>query len=330
MDQKQLDKKMWELLKLTSRTFYLSLKTAGNDLGMIMCVSYLVLRIADFFEDNTYMDDSEKIKFLNVWYDVIINKTSLPKEWKEKFHKYIEEDDDAYAVYHADLVLEALFKLPKDISEKIIPFLTDTTKGMAYWVKRGSDIQNEKDMDDYMFEVAGRVGLLLTEVFSSFSGKIKRNKEKMNKLGVDFGLALQTVNIIRGLKKDYERGWIFIPKSFCLKAGLEKQSDLFLKENLSKSLEVLDITVKKAKGHLAKGMEYINLIPRRKLKIRFTCIWPLLFAVRTLAISERNKDTILGEAKISRKEVKSIVRISSCIFWSNTLLKIYFKILSKK
>ena len=45
-------------------------------------------------------------------------------------------------------------------------------------------------LDDYMHEVAGRVGLLLTELFALDIEQVSRRRVEMLTLGREFGLAL--------------------------------------------------------------------------------------------------------------------------------------------
>ena len=44
-----------------------------------------------------------------------------------------------------------------EVTEIIIQHVINSTQGMARWTKVGSNVNDEKDLDDYMFEVAGRV-----------------------------------------------------------------------------------------------------------------------------------------------------------------------------
>ena len=67
---------------------------------------------------------------------------------------------------------------------------------MARWQEHGPYVADEEEMDDYLLQVAGRVGFLLTDVFSGYSASIRKLKEKLMPLGREFGLALQTVNIM--------------------------------------------------------------------------------------------------------------------------------------
>ena len=136
----------------------------------------------------------------------------------EKFTSQIQNADtsnpDAVVTQHAADILAKLKSLPDAVQEIIQQHVIHSTQGMARWVERGPQVNNEADMDDYMFEVAGRVGYLLTHLFAWYSRTIRNKKEILLPLAREFGLALQTVNVICGLRKDYERGWVYIPKNF--------------------------------------------------------------------------------------------------------------------
>jgi hypothetical protein len=56
---------------------------------------------------------------------------------------------------------------------------------MARWAIRGPDIETEADLDDYMHEVAGRVGYLITGLFSLFSERVKAQEEENRRLKME-------------------------------------------------------------------------------------------------------------------------------------------------
>ncbi|MBN2145878.1 MAG: squalene/phytoene synthase family protein, partial [Anaerolineales bacterium] len=203
----------------------------------------------------------------------------------------------------------------------------DTTVGMARWVARGPWVEDENDMDDYMHEVAGRVGYLLTHLFSWKSRYIRDHQQVFMPLGREFGLALQTVNIIRGLREDYERGWIFVPSTYCAASNICRE-DLFRPEHLPEAMQVLEKLANKAERHLTKAMKYIKALPPWQYSIRLFCVYPLMFAVRTLAVSRHNVQVLLSGVKISREEVTRIVRDTTLWSWSNLWLDHYYHRLS--
>src|SRR4030065_261354 len=85
---------------------------------------------------------------------------------------------------------------------------------MRRWLERGLQVNDENDLDDYMFEVAGGVGYLVMQLYAWYSIEIRRKQDQLMPLAREFGLGLQTVNVIRGLREDYERGWMYVPRKF--------------------------------------------------------------------------------------------------------------------
>ena len=143
-------------------------------------------------------------------------------------------------------------------------------------------------------------------------------------LAREFGLALQTVNVIRGLRKDYERGWVFVPKDFLSSVNLTAH-EMFQPENSAEAIKVLDMLADKAERHLRGALTYIKSLPQWQHRIRLGCIFPLMFAIRTLAISRRNTQVFESEAKITRDEVKRIVKDATLWGWSNMWLDSYYQ-----
>ena len=312
-----------EMLRATSRTFFISIERLPGVLGSAVMVSYLLLRVSDYFEDDENISDDEKVALLKQWDSVLAGESDIA----ELTAKVVEPNDlnpDGIVAWHAAQVLDALHSLPPTLQTIIISYVRDTTQGMAYWVKRGPQIADEKDMDNYMHEVAGRVGYLMTDLFSWHSRSIRWQHNSLMPLAREFGLALQTVNIIRGLREDYERGWIFVPDSFCTALEITRE-DLFRPEYLSESLQVLKKLTDKADHHLEAAMEYIKALPPWQYSIRLACVYPLMFAVRTLAISRENAAVLHGEVKMSRDEVLCIVRDTTLWSWSNFWLNNYYQ-----
>ena len=87
---------------------------------------------------------------------------------------------------------------------------------------------------------------------------------------------------------------------------------------------MIDLLANKAENHLNHGLSYITSIPRNHYRLRLACMWPLFFAIRTLALSCDNIHVILNEAKITRAEVMKIIRQTTLMGWSDTWLRSYY------
>ena len=66
--------------------------------------------------------------------------------------------------------------------------------------------QNFEELKDYCYSVAGIVGLISIEIFGY-------KHEETKEYAVNLGYALQLTNILRDIKQDKDRGFIYLPKS---------------------------------------------------------------------------------------------------------------------
>ena len=317
----------YEMLRNVSRTFSLSIEQLPQKLRETVTVAYLLFRISDCLEDHAEIVAERKATLLRLWGDVVTG--SRPAcDLITQISGFDDSDPEMYVARRADIVMQYLNNIPEQPRKILASHVYETSQGMARWQEHGPFIDTEEEMDDYMHQVAGRVGYLLTDIFSWYSPAINKIRESLIPLGREFGLALQTVNIIRGLRKDYERGWVFVPATFFKKISLS-QEEFFDKTNMDKALSVIKLLVDKAKRHLNDGLTFITLLPRKERRIRLFCIWPLLFAVKTLALSRNNPEVLTSETKITRHQVKNIVLVSSALFWSNSCLTRYYHYLGR-
>lgn len=309
------------LLRISSRTFSIGIERLPKQMANAVTIAYLLLRVSDYLEDDREIVPSKKVELLNMWGKVLVGEESAI-DLRQKLVFASELSPDAHVALEVVSLVEALNQLPEIPRAIIIQHVHASTMGMAYWVERGPQITDEQDMDNYMHEVAGRVGYLVTKLFAIYSRSVKSRIDQLLPLARECGLALQTVNVIRGLKKDYERGWIYVPESYCSAVEISRE-DLFDPRYERQALQVVDMLVTKADGHLKSAREYYRVLPPWKHAIRLSCLYPLLFAIRTLAISRKNHQVLLGEAKMSREEVKKIVRDSTIWGWSNAWVDSY-------
>lgn len=312
-----------DLLRITSRTFALGIERLPRILCDAATVAYLLLRVSDYLEDNGEMDADEKITLLNMWVNILRGEGGAD-ELAARVADVDVSNPDAIVTQHAREILLHLRSLPYDVQEIIVHHVINSTQGMARWTRTGPNVNDEADLDDYMFEVAGRVGYLVTQLFAWYSLTIRRREEDIMPLAREFGLGLQTVNVIRGLREDFDRGWIYVPKKFLSAIGISSE-ELFDPIHRQEALKVLDLLTDKAERHLRNALTYVKALPWWQHGIRLGCIFPLMFAIRTLAVSRRNAQVFESEAKITREDVKQIVFDSTVWGWSNLWLDRYYR-----
>jgi farnesyl-diphosphate farnesyltransferase len=312
-----------DLLRIASRTFAIGIERLPGILCEATTVAYLLLRVSDYLEDNEEMNNDEKVAGLNVWVNILRGEMDVD-QLTARLGGADTSNPDAIVAQHAREILLHLRSLPYAVQEIIVHHVINSTLGMARWARMGPRMDDEKDLDDYMFEVAGRVGYLVTQLFAWYSTYIRRREKEIMPLAREFGLGLQTVNVIRGLREDFDRGWIYVPKKFLTRIGISSEQ-LFDPAHRQQAFQVLDLLTDKAERHLHQALKYVKSLPWWQHGIRLGCIFPLMFAIRTLAISRRNAQVFESEARITREEVKRIVLDATLWGWSNVWLDTYYQ-----
>ncbi|MFH1764088.1 MAG: squalene/phytoene synthase family protein [Gemmatimonadota bacterium] len=309
------------VLRATSRTFAIGIEALSRPLQEEMRIAYLILRVSDYLEDNTTLGELEKAELLDSWAATLQGGRPDPG-LLDHLRSTEDPSPDAMAAHHASEIIQALEHLSPQAQAVIRSHTRDSTLGMARWVRRGPVIDTEADLDDYMHEVAGRVGYLITELFSISSRGVRVNHPELMALGREFGLALQTVNIVRGIPADIARGWFFVPKQF-LPEGIESGEDFLAEGHRWEAMGVVDRLLRKASGHFEAATRYISLLPRFEGRMRRFCLLPFLFGVRTVALSMANPAVLVSEVKLERNEVRRIASRATLFGWSNRWIRRY-------
>lgn len=312
----------YRMLRDVSRTFALSIEGLPQSLRDAITIAYLLLRVSDGLEDHEEMAADRKSYLLRLWADVLAGK-STPEKLTREVTDLDGLDPEVHVVQNADMIVDRLHRLPAPAREPITERVHRSTLGMARWQDHGPYVEDEDALDDYMHEVAGRVGYLVTDLFAWYSPAVAERKDELMPLSRECGLALQTVNVLRGIPKDYERGWVFVPVSYYEPLGLTRDT-LLAPENAKLTLQVVNRLAVKADRHLQHGLTYVSAFPRRLHNVRLSLMWPLFFAVRTLAVSRNNAAVLFDEAKISRDEIKKIIYHTKLMGWSNQWLARYY------
>src|SRR5262249_27850060 len=124
---------------------------------------------------------------------------------------------------------------------------------------------------------------------------------------IKFGKGLQLVNISRDVPADLRKGRCYLPEQALAQAGL-RPDDLMKPSNEPRLRAIYDPYLERADSYLATGWAYTELLPRRCVRVRLACAWPLLIGRETLALLRSN--SILQpekRIKISRQQVKRII-----------------------
>ncbi|BAY65696.1 squalene/phytoene synthase [Calothrix brevissima NIES-22] len=195
-----------QILKETSRTFYIPISILPSGLQEAVASAYLCMRAIDEIEDHPELDNPTKAQLLRT-----ISLT-------------LQAGVDGFAVdafssgfngYENTLpevtlgIREWSILAPEAIAPRIWDATAAMADRMAYWAETNWKITTESDLDRYTFGVAGAVGLLLSDLWAWHDGT-QTNRTQ----AIGFGRGLQAVNILRNHTEDLKRGVEFYPEGW--------------------------------------------------------------------------------------------------------------------
>jgi len=329
----QIENKMTDIefctsmLPQVSRTFAPTIRMLPKLLFVPVTVAYLLCRIADTVEDEAGISKKQKEKMLELYINIFQGKDpDAYMEFRSKASKIPEHNPDVYLMHNFDRVYNVLNSFESEVKRLIGVWVIEMALGMKKYAQsmkksKFKFLKSMKELDEYMYYVAGTVGQLLTSLFAHFSKKITPPvKKRLESFAESFGKGLQMVNIIRDMTTDLRRGQSYIPDEILAKYNLTRKS-IFETSNKEQAQRMFNELIETAVRHMDKAMSYIVTIPREEARIRLFCLLPVFWAMRTLQKIQENTLQLLNKdkIKISRWIIKSELYIAVFFTYSNKL-----------
>jgi farnesyl-diphosphate farnesyltransferase len=195
-----------EILKETSRTFYIPIVRLPAGLQEAVASAYLCMRAIDEIEDHPELDNPNKAKLLRA--TSLTLQAAVDGFTIDDFSEALGADQSLLPEVTLRMREWALLA-PATIAPRIWDAIAAMADRMAYWADNNWTIHTEADLDRYTFGVAGAVGLLLSDLWSWYDGT---ETNRAHALG--FGRGLQAVNILRNHSEDLTRGVDFFPEGW--------------------------------------------------------------------------------------------------------------------
>jgi farnesyl-diphosphate farnesyltransferase len=169
-------------------------------------------------------------------------------------------------------------------------------------------LENDAELDDYTYRVAGCVGEFWTHICRDhLFPTAKVIDQTLLRDGIRFGKGLQLVNILRDIPADLRNGRCYIPRQSLAAAGF-KPEDLCHSANESRFRPLYNSLLDRAESHLRAGWDYTNALPTGQRRLRLACAWPILIGARTLRrLRQYNMLDSTCRIKITRGEIYGIM-----------------------
>ena len=312
-----INDKIDNLLKSTSRSFYPTLKYLPKKVRGQIGLLYLLARVADTIADSKHGDTEELLRLLRSYNDVAQGKSNKLPDFSS-LAEIQDNPHEAELLRNVEHVLEGLEVYPKEDTERMLECLDIIVSGQILDLERFgpaneggniSALNDNLELDDYTFRVAGCVGVFWTKMSLAHIISIPPEQEKeFFEKGVRFGKALQMINILRDIPEDLRFGRCYIPRQELDKHGM-KPDDLLTPNNIGKFRPLYDEYLDLTNEHLDAAIEYIKMLPETQFRLKASCMLPVLIGQRTVTLLRDGN--ILDSAdriKVTRDEIKSYAR----------------------
>jgi farnesyl-diphosphate farnesyltransferase len=311
-----------DLLRATSRSFYLTLRVLPGAIRSQIGLAYLLARTTDTIADTELVPVANRLEALNRLRERISGTSARPLDFGELARQQglpaekilLERVEEALAV------LGNFSETDRGLVRQVLAVITS---GQELDLRRFSGasaanilaLQNATELDDYTYRVAGCVGEFWTKMCRAhLFPRAKLDDAALLAQGVRFGKGLQLVNILRDLPADLRQGRCYLPADELAAAGLSP-ADLLKPENEPRLRPVYARQLALAQAHLAAGWIYTNTLPWSCVRVRLACSWPVLIGVKTLArLRATNVLNSAERVKINRAEVRGII-LRTAVFY---------------
>jgi farnesyl-diphosphate farnesyltransferase len=306
----------WDILPGVSRSFALVIRWLPRGLDDAVMTAYLLCRVADTLEDAVLPVEDRRRMLARFAASLDQGSPELPAGGYPAGYKRLLD--------HVDPVLAGYRALPPRAREAIAASVREMCEGMSKWC--GREIRTLDDQNQYCYYVAGLVGRMLTALFHAYGLVDARLKERLDRYAVDFGLALQKVNVIRDIRGDLSEGRCFWPEELIEKRGLTRGS-LLGPSNAPRAIAVMDDLIRDAWRYTERAVRYMTLLPVLQWRLRIFCAIPLFMAVATLGTCWKNPKVFQSDrpVKITSRQTRWIIVRSLAFGPINRLVESWYR-----
>ena len=314
------------ILKKVSRSFYLSLIVLPRAVREQMGLAYLFCRAADTIADTRILPYHERLPALHTFRaqfqeDSPSSRSAIGQLQQMVQHRLPQASagerqlllrlQDCFRIYRRlspddqRLVKNLVLTLTRGMEMDLTCFPGDTPAALRA-------LPDMAALERYTYYVAGVVGEFWTMLCGANLRAFQhhRNSQQFHRLGMRFGQGLQLTNILKDIGQDLQDGRCYLPEDELQRLGLQAH-DLLDPASLHRVRPLIIRLIRCTLEHLEHASCYVQLLPRRALRVRLSCMWPLLFALQTLEKVCRSEGLLSHRerVKISRQAVyRTILR----------------------
>ncbi|MET3820947.1 farnesyl-diphosphate farnesyltransferase [Burkholderia sp. PvR073] len=322
-----------DLLKNVSRSFYLTLRVLPDGMREPVGLAYLLARAADTIADTALVAPERRAALLTDLRDEIErlgDGAALSRALEDVTR--MQTDSHEHVLLASMKPMLALLRAQPDADRASIRKVVATlTSGMEFDLRTFPDEQsgqvaslpNRDELDRYTYLVAGCVGEFWTDMTGAHTRAARGwDFADMREKGIRFGKALQMTNILRDCAKDLRIGRCYLPDDV-LAAHRVGVADLMSPDASARARGVLVELLRATLAQYRDACLYTLAIPRRFVRLRLACLWPIMIGLETLELLAGHDAWLdpARPAKVPRKRVYRIMASSLALVGSNAAIR---------
>jgi len=287
------------LLEQHSRSFALTLFALPRQKREAVCIAYLIARLADTIADSSLSPRQDRQYGLETWKSSIF--AGNYRAWRSTLPLQFKSQKEEQLVASGEEILSHFFQLSREDRSVCLRLFDELFAAMEWMLEKAPEpgspaqflISNQSEFDHYCYQHAGCVGQFWVEIF----GLNAAHRD----LAINYGKALERVNILRDVVDDYQNSVILLPKSDWNRFGFVS-NQAWTEPGWSHYVQNY---LQETNPYFRDAAQFCDGIPWTQWKLRWASMMPLKIALASMqlfSMEEQKQKT----SKVSRAAVKSL------------------------
>jgi farnesyl-diphosphate farnesyltransferase len=315
-----------KILKNVSRTLYLSVKILPEPVKASMGMGYLLCRVMDTAVDVPGVPAEDKLAIL-----ALMRGLDKPQNREAAVRKLVSLSVYPRSRGEKELLLRfgkimALYEKFGDAEKhRFSQLIAGVASGMEMDIRTfpggaPAAFATAAELERYCGYIGGAPGVFWAALYREAIRVSSRvgSGLPLEKDAEMIGSALQITNILKDMAADLRIGRCYLPQSDLDTKGL-KPADLLRPENMPRLRELSSKWIGWAVDRLDQSEAFVAAIPKTELALRAAVIWPIYWAIDTLAqVANANLLDPAGRPKIHRNRIYATIAATPPLLLSNT------------
>lgn len=282
-----------EILRRTSRSFYLTIRLLPRAVRSDVVLAYLLARATDTIADTSTAPVEKRIALLHSVKSSLRNG-GIDDFGAESWAHGQRDPAEADLLRALPRLWSKLQTRDEPVRRLLIRVMDRILEGQIFDLERfrpNSEPLSREELERYAYLVAGSVGEFWHDICRHQIGDYSFDSaDTMRIRARHYGQGLQLVNIIRDRRMDDALGRVYLPEPEVARSASQ------------------------AREWLGEGAEYCAAL--RSGRLRYATLLPALLGFRTLALSAMQANGSLTPTKVSRSELRRWMCRALPVWWS--------------